>query len=53
MFVHWENFFRTKARPPREANKVDLTKLRKRLPDNEQIRYLFPSWDAEFKFASP
>ena len=53
LFVHWENFFRTKDRPPREAHKIHLPKLRAQLPDTAQIRYLFPSWDAEFRFPTP
>ncbi|MCO4747661.1 MAG: MBL fold metallo-hydrolase [Proteobacteria bacterium] len=48
VFCHWEDFFRSKEKPPREIVKVDLHRLRKALVDTEQVTYIFPAWGARF-----
>ncbi len=50
IFCHWEDFFRPKTEPPREAVKVNLERLRAALPDTPETRYVFPWWGAVFTF---
>ena len=48
IFTHYEDFFSSKARPPREIVKVDLPRTRRFFQDTDTHRYLFPSWGARF-----
>lgn len=50
IFCHWEDFFRPKTRPPREIVKVNLPKLKARVPSTENMHVYFPRWDAQFLF---
>ena len=48
VFTHYEDFFSSKDRPPREIVKVDLPRTRRFFQDTDTHRYLFPSWGARF-----
>ena len=51
VFCHWENFFRSRDKPPREAVKVHLRQLRRDLPDSPQRTHYFPMWGAQLHFS--
>ena len=46
LFCHWEDFFRSKTKPPREGVKVDLPKTKKILEQSLEAEVLFPAWDS-------
>lgn len=53
LFCHWENFFRSKDRPPREIVKVNLPKLHEWFEADQRADYLFPAWNSRFHFPDP
>lgn len=50
VFCHWENFFRSRDRPPREVAKVNLPTLRRKIPDTATRTHHFPMWGAQLHF---
>ena len=53
VFCHWENFFRSRDKSPREIVKVDLRRLREIIVDTEEVRYVFPAWDSRYVIPAP
>ena len=53
LFCHWGDFFRSKAKPPWEGVKVDLRRLKARLPSTTEREVLFPGWGSTFSFSHP
>jgi hypothetical protein len=50
MFCHWEDFFRSKNKEPKEIVRVNLAKLKESLPSTAERRYIFPYWDRKYIF---
>lgn len=50
LFCHWENFFRSKDRPPREIVKVNLRRSHRWFESDARSEYLFPGWNGRFHF---
>lgn len=53
LFCHWDNFFRSKRKPPREIVKVNLPKLKRWFDDDDRGEFLFPGWNSRFHFPDP
>ena len=53
VFCHWENFFRSRDKSPREIVKVDLRRLREIIVDTEKVRYVFPAWGSRYVIPAP
>ena len=53
LFCHWDNFFRSKDKPPREIVKVNLPKLKRWFDDDDRGEFLFPGWNSRFHFPDP
>ena len=53
LFCHWENFFRTKEKPPREIVKVDMVPLKEHFDADKRFDYRFPGWDTQHFFPDP
>jgi L-ascorbate metabolism protein UlaG (beta-lactamase superfamily) len=51
VFCHWEDFFRTKDKEPKEIVRVNLAKLKESLPSTPNRRYVFPYWDRSYIFS--
>ena len=47
-FCHYENFFRSKDKIPKEIVKVDLSQSRAFFKNTSQTRYFFPAFDSTF-----
>ena len=50
IFCHWENFFRSKDKPPREIVKVNVPALKRWFEADPRREYLFPAWNGRFQF---
>lgn len=53
IFCHWEDFFRSQDRPPREIVKVDLPRLKAHFDADPRAVYRFPGWGSTFSFPDP
>jgi L-ascorbate metabolism protein UlaG (beta-lactamase superfamily) len=53
LFCHWDNFFRTKDKPPREIVKVNMRALHRWFESDPRSEYLFPGWNGRFQFPDP
>jgi len=53
IFCHWERFFRSKEKSPREITKVNLPRLYRRLEADTRFEYRFPAWDSRHVFPDP